>query len=61
MGDLNHECLADSFKLDRVSWHIMGEIGVEFPINNSVYCNHGLAYGWEGMHTIEESTPSCEK
>ena len=39
----------------------MGEIEVVFPVNNSVCWNHGLDCGWEGLHTIVEFTPSCEK
>ena len=61
MGDLNPECLTNSFELDRVSLNTMGEIRVAFPINNSVSWNLGLACGWEGMHTIMESTLFYEK
>ena len=33
MGDLNPECLIDSFRLDRGLWYTMGEVGVAFLIN----------------------------
>ena len=61
MGDLNPECLIDSFRLDRGFRYTIGEIGVAFPINNFVCWNHGLTYGWEVLYTIEVSTPSYEK
>ena len=32
----------------------MGEIRVAFSVNNLVCWNHGLACGWEGLHTIVE-------
>ena len=61
MGDLNHESLTDSFRLDHGFLFTMGEIGILFLVNISVSWNHGLTYGWEGMHTIVESTHSYEK
>ena len=61
MGDLNPECLIDFFRLDRGFGYTMGKIEVAFPVNNSTCWNHSLACGWEGIHTIVESIPSCEK
>ena len=61
MGDLNLECLTESFRLNYGFLFTMSEIGIAFSVNIFVSWNHGLACGWEGIHTIVESTPSCEK